>query len=133
MKPAVLFLLLFIWAPVHAQLIELVCEHGHAKTGYGIVLEYSDSFFDLTIDMESHSVSSERYTNFRDAGVLVSDHSIRWGAPSDFASKGGASGQKMSSNYYLNRYTGTLKVEFGTNPDRVFEAEGQCIKKERLF
>lgn len=133
MKQAVLFLLLFIWAPVHADLIELECEHDYAKSEDGRLLEYSDSAFDLTIDMESESISSERYPNFRHAGVLGSEGRIGWSAPSEFESDDKVLGPMMRSLYYLNRYTGTLKVVFSVSPDLAFEVRGQCVKKERLF
>ncbi len=67
MKQAVLFLLLFLSAPVRAELVELYCEHDEGKSvDDGSLLRFTDSAFDLTVDLGSKSVSSNRYAKFRD-------------------------------------------------------------------
>ena len=125
-------MLLFLSAPVRAELVELYCEHDEGKSvDDGSLLRFTDSAFDLTVDLGSKSVSSKRYPKFRDRDydyeITVRDGFIIWSAERE------SPGPRGTITYRLSRYTGHLHVSITDVDKGDAIATGQCVKKKRLF
>jgi len=126
---ALLPLLVVLLACAEKKQINFHCEYSEAVTEDGSLLFFTDTVFDLTVDLHENSVSSERYPNFGTNEPKIDPSFILW-----LAAPEGEDPYSIPQNgYRLSRYTGDLHVSIDDEEKGSAVAQGQCVMTKPIF
>ena len=124
-----LSLLAVLSACAEKSTVELHCEHSNSVAEDGSILTVSDAIFDLTVDLENKSISSERYPNFGVIEPTIRSATIGWLA----APEGKDPYSIPVYGYTISRYTGALSVSRQNEDFESSVAQGRCVTTKPIF
>jgi len=126
---ALLPLLVVLFACVEETHLNFQCEHSEAVAEDGSLLLLTDTVFDLTVDLNQKSISSQRYPNFGIHQPKFEPEFVLW-----LAAPGGKDPYSIPVNgYTLSRYTGSLHVSIEDEDKGSAVAQGQCVVTKPIF
>ena len=126
---ALLPLLVVLLACAEKKQINFHCEHSEAVAEDGSLLFLTDTVFDLTVDLNQKSISSQRYPNFGIHQPKFDPAFILW-----LAAPEGEDPYSIPQNgYVLSRYTGALHVSIEDEEKGSAVAQGRCVMTKPIF